>query len=49
MVLMYLKNKTDPKENVLLLNILYTEFHLENLLTIICLLVISSKIEKDIK
>lgn len=49
MVLMYLKNKIDLKENVLLFNILYIEFYLENLFIIICFLVILSKIEKDIK
>lgn len=50
MVLMYLKNKTDPKENVLLLNnfihwVSFGKSAYHNL----SLLVISSKIEKDIK
>lgn len=47
---MYLKNKTDPKENVLLLNnfihwVSFGKSAYHNL----SLLVISSKIEKDIK
>lgn len=43
------KTRQIQKKMCYYLTILCTEFHLENLLTIICLLVISSKIEKDIK